>query len=96
MFQFGIALGARDLCVHSGRLNGLFLFLFLDLISGVGHCLGSVTLLFELGLLDGKYVVLLRDLGLCRDARVVGGLVGFCLRDPGLSDLAHCVTDDQF
>ena len=67
-----------------------------DLISGVGHCLGSVTLLFELGLLDGKCVVLLRDLGLCRDARVVGGLVGFCLRDPGLSDLAHCVTDDQF
>ena len=81
LFQLSLALGAGNLGIHRGSLDGFLLFLLLNFISRISLCLRGVGLLFELRLLDGERVVLFGDFSLGGDARVVGCLVGLRLCD---------------
>ena len=105
--QLGLALRLGDLRVDGCGLDGALLFLRLNLIGGVRLCLLGVFLHLQFGLLDCKVVLLLCDLHIRLDLRIIGGFrrlrlcdgnipLRLCLGNGGvLLDLAHVVLTER-
>ena len=79
LLQLDLTLLLCNIRVGGCHLDRLTLLLFLDLVSRIGHSLLRVRLHLKFGLLDGKLILLLRDLRLRRNRCIIGLFVRRCL-----------------
>ena len=81
LLQFGVTLCLCNCGVNRRNLDILLLRLLLNLVSGISLCLLRIGNDLQFRLTNREFVVLLRNLGIRLDTRIVCGLVCLSLRN---------------